>query len=98
MLRYNKMIKKEIKEVILFILIGIVVVMSLLGLNYYEHHYTKDATVISIQEEEITVKDKQGYVWSFYGEGYEISQEIEIVLFDNITMSIYDDKIVRVKR
>lgn len=80
------------------IIIAVVIIAGLLGLNYYEHHYNKEANVIAIKEDnEVIIKDKQGFVWSFYGDGYEVGQEVKAIFFDNTTTSITDDEIVRVK-
>ena len=64
----------------------------------YEAHYTRDVTVVSVQSSQITVEDNQGYLWSFVGEGYEKGQELTVVMYDNHTSKIADDKIIKVKK
>lgn len=79
------------------IIIAIAIIGILLGMNYYEHHYNKEVSVIAIHNQEVIVKDKQGCVWSFYGDGYEVGQELKATFFDNTTTQINDDEIIKIK-
>ena len=45
----------------------------------------------------IIVEDKQGHCWSFIGDDYTVGQEITVVMNDNHTSIITDDRIVDVK-
>lgn len=64
----------------------------------YEAHYTREVTVVSVQDSKITVEDNQGYLWSFVGEGYEKDQELTVIMYDNHTSKITDDEIIKVKK
>jgi hypothetical protein len=83
------MIKKILIVLTIFLVIGLI--------GTIESRYTRDGRVIEITNQEVTVEDKIGCLWTFYGEGYEIDQEITMVMSDNNTSNIMDDKIVRVK-
>lgn len=79
--------------VIMTIILLIIVVIALRS----EPYYTRKVTVIEAQNQEVVVEDGQGHQWCFCGEGYEVDQKITIVMHNNYTDSIYDDKIVKVK-
>lgn len=63
-----------------------------------EAHYTRDVIVTKVKEQEITIQDKQGHQWLFNGKGYVEDQEITVIMYDNHTSNITDDKVVRVKQ
>ena len=76
----------------------IVVLTIAVLINYIEHHYTREVKVVDVNCQEVTVEDKQGNLWAFFGDGYTEGQEITVVMYDNTTDSrITDDEIVRVK-
>lgn len=63
-----------------------------------ETHYTREATVICVNEDEVIVNDKTGNEWAFYGTGYTEGDTVKMKMFTNYTDSnIYDDEIVNVK-
>ena len=72
-----------------------IVVVGLMGM--IESTYTRDVVVTKVDCIEVTVQDKQGHHWSFYGDDYTIGQEITVVMNDNHTSIITDDKIIDVK-
>lgn len=79
------------------IMLAIVLTIAVL-INYTEHHYTREVTVVDVDCIEVTVEDRQGHRWSFFGDGYTQGQEITVVMYDNTTDSrIVDDEIIRVK-
>jgi hypothetical protein len=63
-----------------------------------ESTYTRDVIVTKVDCIEVTVQDKQGHHWSFYGDDYTVGQEITVVMNDQHTSSIYDDTIINVKQ
>ena len=82
--------------IINIIVIGIV--LCVLGsLNTTEAYYSREIKVIEVQDQEVIVEDKQGHCWSFFGDGYTVDQKITVVMYDNLTSTITDDEIVRVK-
>ena len=82
-----------IKRIVLVVVA--IVVVGLMGM--IESTYTRDVVVTDADCIEITVQDKQGHHWSFYGDEYKVGQEITVVMNDNHTSIITDDRIVDVK-
>lgn len=83
-------------------LITIALVIALFGAvalsQSYEAHYTREVTVVSVQDNQVTVEDNQGHLWSFIGEDCEKDQELTVVMYDNHTSKIADDEIIKVKK
>ena len=73
-----------------------IVVVGLMGM--IETTYTRDVVVTDVDCIEIIVEDKQGHCWSFIGDDYTVGQEITVVMNDNHTSIITDDRIVDVKQ
>lgn len=67
--------------------------------GFVECHYTQDATITALEEDgEVVFVDARGEEWSFFGEGYEVGQEIKVTFYTNNTDSyIYDDTIYIVR-
>lgn len=85
------------KKIIITTLIIVLSVCFIGTIGMLESTYTRDVIIVSIKDQEITVEDTQGYLWTFIGEGYEIDQEITVVMNDQHTGTIIDDEIVRVR-
>ena len=91
--------KEKIEDTVIgILLIGVFIfIMGVAG--YIETHYTREATVIKINEDEIVVEDSIHHHWVFYGKDYKIGDKIKMTMFNNYTDSnIYDDKIIKVKK
>ena len=75
--------------------IAIVIVFAILVtiVGYVECHYTQDATITALEEDdEVVFIDARGEEWSFFGEGYEVGQEVKVTFYTNHTdRYIYDD-------
>ena len=82
-----------IKKIAIILLV--IIVIGLIGT--IDTTYTRDVKVVDVDCVEIVVEDSQGYQWSFIGEGYEIDQEIQVVMNDNHSSTIFDDTIIKVK-
>lgn len=66
--------------------------------SYVETHYTREATVIEVTNNIVTVVDKCGYLWDFEGDGFKPNDEVKMTMNTMHTDSnIYDDKIENVK-
>lgn len=67
--------------------------------SYVECHYTQDATITALEEDdEVVFVDARGEEWSFFGEGYEVGQEVKVTFYTNNTDGyIYDDVVYIVK-
>ena len=81
--------------------IAIVIVFATLVsiVGYVECHYTQDATITALEEnDEVVFVDARGEEWSFFGEGYEVGQEVKVTFYTNHTdRCIYDDVVYIVK-
>ena len=68
-------------------------------IGYTEHRYTKEnCVVVEIEGDEITVEDNLGYAWTFYGEGFQKGERVNLMMFDSCTGTNADDVIERVER
>ena len=67
--------------------------------GYVECHYTQDATITALEEDdEVVFVDARGEEWSFFGEGYEVGQEVRVTFYTNHTdTELFDDEIVDVR-
>lgn len=67
--------------------------------GFVECHYTQDATITALEEDdEVVFIDTRGEEWSFFGEGYEVGQEVKVIFYTNNTDGyIYDDVVYIVK-
>ena len=91
MRKYNEIIVGAIMFLLMF-----VVLPGLVG--NYEHHYTREAEVIEVSDDLIVVEDNCGYLWGFYGNGYEVGQQVKMKMFTNYTHdTIFDDEIEKVE-
>ena len=81
--------------------IAIVIVFAILitMVSYVECHYTQDATITALEEnDEVVFVDARGEEWSFFGDGYEVGQEVRVTFYTNHTDGcIYDDVVYIVK-
>ena len=81
--------------------IAIVIVFATLVsiVGYVECHYTQDATITALEEnDEVVFVDARGEEWSFFGKGYEVGQEVRVTFYTNHTDGyIYDDVVYTVK-
>ena len=81
------------------IAIAIVFAILVAIVSYVECHYTHDATITALEEnDEVVFVDARGEEWSFFGEGYEVGQEGRVTFYTNHTDGyIYDDVVYIVK-
>ena len=67
--------------------------------GYVECHYTQDATITALEEDdEVVFVDARGEEWSFFGEDYEVGQKVKVIFYTNNTDGyIYDDVVYIVR-
>ena len=82
-----------IKKIIM--VLTVIVIIGLMGT--IETTYTRNAIVINVDNLEVTVEDKQGNLWVFIADGYSINDDVTLIMNDNHTTKITDDKIIKVK-
>ena len=80
------------------IIIGVLVVGAFLGMCHWEHCYTREnCVVIAVDKDKVTVEDKCGFTWAFYGDNYEIGDVVDLKMHDNCSSAyIGDDEITKV--
>lgn len=83
------MIKKIIMVLTVIVIIGF--------MGTIETTYTRNAIVINVDNLEVTAEDKQGNLWVFIADGYSINDDVTLIMNDNHTTKITDDKIIKVK-
>ena len=67
--------------------------------GYVECHYTQDATITALEEDgEVVLVDARGEEWSFFGEGYEVGQEVKVTFYTNHTDRYINDDVVSIVR
>lgn len=86
-------INKEITDIVtLIIILAICCILS-----WYETHYTREATVDSIENNTVTVIDDYGNYWNFESEGFCKGDRVEMLMDTMHTeLDIYDDEIQNV--
>ena len=76
----------------------IIVVVMFCWCSWYETHYTREAIVIDVTDNIITVVDRCDYTWSFEGDGFKVDDEVKLMMNTMHTDSnIFDDEIEDVK-
>ena len=87
------------KKLIATTLVVILFVMMVGVIGYTEHRYTKEnCMVVMVEDNEITVEDNLGEWWTFYGEGFQKGDKVNLKMFDSCTGTNSDDVIENVER
>ena len=89
----------EVVEFVFGLAVFLLVFIVLPGIvGNYEHHYTREAEVVEVNDELVVVEDNCGYLWEFYGDDYEVGQQVKMKMFTNYTHdTIFDDEIEKVE-
>ena len=70
-----------------------IILAIITSLGLYTNTYV--VTDFESATDTVVVEDTMGNEWAFYGiEDYQIGDDIIAVMYDNSTMSIYDDSFV----
>ena len=88
----------KIHNVIVFIFVITVFLAYLLFASVISSRYSKEAIVTDVKEEIVTIEDKQGNLWEFYGKGFKEKDRIKVTFNNHNTETIFDDEIIRVKK
>lgn len=92
---------KKIKEFVKNISVTSLVVAIFLGCSWYENHYDRRATVMTVYENIVTVKDECGDEWEFEDDERQYHKDDIVQMTMNSMGTIenfYDDKIENVKK
>ena len=78
--------------------IGLLVVIGVIGcisvLNTMESTYTREATVLYIEGDTVTVEDKSGFLWELKTDELKEGQMVVLKMNDNNTDGIITDDII----
>lgn len=87
--------KRQERRETVFACIVLVVFLLLVGrVGYWETHYNRDGVVVSVENQLVSVEDKIGMVWEFYGDGYRVGDKV-VMLMDNAgTDSVVTDDMI----
>ena len=84
---------KKIKVVAM--ILAVLTMLFVLGrIGWYEGHYYKDGTILSVKGTTVSVIDEDDNIWEFYGTGYTEGTQVRLTIDNNHTdLEIYDDSI-----
>lgn len=88
---------RKMKERLMGSFVAVVFVLILTICSIIETQYTREATVVSYRANAVVVQDEQGHEWGFIGTGYELGEKLVLVMDNNHTMQVEDDRIIRIK-
>lgn len=89
---------RKVREIAKNIILMIIVVVIFYWCSWYETHYTREAIVIDVTDNIITVVDRCDYTWSFEGDGFKVDDKVKLTIDTMHTDSnIFDDEIEDVK-
>ena len=77
--------------------IGVIFTALLTVCSFIETRYTREAIVVSYRADAVVVQCETGYEWGFIGTCYELGEKVTLVMDNNHTMSVEDDRIIKVK-
>ncbi len=82
------------KKAILTATVIILTILAIGRLGYLETHYTREATVINVEDELIIVEDEQGFIWDFEGTGFTTGDKVKMTMDNNLTDTNIEDDII----
>lgn len=77
------------------LLIAVAILIGIAFCSYYEVTYTREATVIRVEDEKVFAQEREGYIWDFYGDDFSVGDKVELIMDTNNTDSIVRDDIVK---
>jgi hypothetical protein len=77
--------------------IGIIFTALLTVCSLIETRYTREAVVVSYRADAVVVQCETGHEWGFIGTGYELGEKVTLVMDNNHTINVEDDRIIKVK-
>lgn len=77
--------------------IGVIFTALLTVCSLIETRYTREAVVVSCCADAVVVQCETGHEWGFIGTGYELGEKVTLVMDNNHTINVEDDRIIKVK-
>lgn len=94
----NKQEKREEILGVITLIVGIIIFIIVIGrVGYWDLHYTMECEVVEINNNIVTLKDTEGYLWEFENNSLEIGETYTAIFFNNDTYTRNDDKIEEIK-
>lgn len=83
------------KSIIITVLMFVVISINMFCIvnNYFNNHYTKEATVIEVDQSLVTAIDEDGNIWEFFDNRFNTDDIITLKLYTQGTIDITDDVI-----
>lgn len=87
------------RKAITTIIITVIMLTMFCASAWIEAHYTREATVIEVNDNIVTVIDDTNNLWSFKGTDFNVNDKVKITMDSmNTDLNIYDDEITNVKK
>lgn len=91
--------KKTVRNILLAVFVGVYFVCTMALAGWLDTHYSATMTVVSIDNDTITLKDWNNDFWDFKGTNFKLNDKVKVTMYDNTTSHYkYDDEVVKVKR
>ena len=87
------------RKTITTIIITVIMLTMFYASAWIEAHYTREATVIEVNDNIVTVVDNTNNFWSFEGTEFNVNDKVTITMDSmNTDLNIYDDEIIDVEK
>ena len=81
------------------IIITVIMLTMFYASAWIEAHYTREATVIEVSDNIVTVVDDTNNFWSFEGTKFNVNDKVTMTMDSmNTDLNIYDDEIINVEK
>ena len=87
------------RKAITTIIITVIMLTMFYASTWIEAHYTREATVIEVNDNIVTVVDNTNNFWSFEGTEFNVNDKVKMTMDSiNTDLNIYDDEIIDVEK
>jgi len=87
------------RKAITTIIITVIMLTMFYASTWIESHYTREATVIKVNDNIVTVVDDTNNFWSFEGTEFNVNDKVTMTMDSmNTDLNIYDDEIINVEK
>lgn len=87
------------RKAITTIIITVIMLTMFYASTWIETHYTREATVIEVNDNIVTVVDDTNNFWSFEGTKFNVNDKVTMTMDSmNTDLNIYDDEIINVEK
>ena len=87
------------RKAITTIIITVIMLTMFYASTWIAAHYTREATVIEVNDNIVTVVDDTNNFWSFEGTDFNVNDKVTMTMDSmNTDLNIYDDEIINVEK